>query len=277
MLRKATFALAFVGALGACNTAGVIVGDDNSGVLDAARKDAQLVCSIRDQLPVGDGVRSAAELICALAENLPVAAAADPREVTSACAKTADVDKTADFSRYWRAVCDERMSGDVEAALRAASAGEAYFRTLDPAYAAPKIVLFNGETPSPCSTISAAAYCPASQKVYLDPDHLPAYSADQTVRVFYVVVHELAHHWQDGLEAGIFAYGLSDDHARVFELGADCHVGAAAKFAGASEFQLEAGLRMAIAIGGHPSGSHGSGEMRAEAARRGYDGEPCDG
>lgn len=136
-------------------------------------------------------------------------------------------------------------------------------------YAEPRLVLFEGATPTACGTGQSASgpfYCPADQKVYID---LAFYSLMQKqfgvsgeFAQAYVIAHEIGHHVQNQL-------GISDKvhEARQrgserqgnemsvrLELQADCFAGAWAFHSNRARGILEQGdvesaLKAAAAIG----------------------------
>jgi len=74
------------------------------------------------------------------------------------------------------------------------------------AYEAPKLVIFDGVTQSPCGGASGASgpfYCPADSKAYLDTDFFRALDrqmgAGGDFAAAYVIAHEVAHHVQNQL------------------------------------------------------------------------------
>jgi predicted metalloprotease len=182
-----------------------------------------------------------------------------------------------------------------------------YFRAQGDTYAAPKVVLFSGQTESGCGvadTSSGPFYCPVDSKVYID---LAFY--DQLRRQFgapgdfaqaYVIAHEVGHHVQNLIgvlpEFNRARQTMTQEQANAasvkVELQADCFAGAWAK----AEFErgfIESGdLDEAIHAAGQigddrltggriPSSqyTHGTSAQRMEWFRRGYEtGDParCD-
>jgi predicted metalloprotease len=73
-------------------------------------------------------------------------------------------------------------------------------------YEPPKMVLFSGQTASPCGGASGATgpfYCPADEKAYLDTEFFETLSrtlgAGGDFAAAYVIAHEVAHHVQHEL------------------------------------------------------------------------------
>ena len=71
-------------------------------------------------------------------------------------------------------------------------------------YRAPKLVIFDGTTPTACGTGQAAMgpfYCPGDQMVYIDPtffdDLARRHQAPGDFAQAYVIAHEVAHHVQN--------------------------------------------------------------------------------
>ena len=71
-------------------------------------------------------------------------------------------------------------------------------------YPAPKLVLFNGQTPTACGTGQAAMgpfYCPGDQKVYIDlrfyQEMKSKFNAPGDFAQAYVIAHEVGHHIQN--------------------------------------------------------------------------------
>lgn len=77
---------------------------------------------------------------------------------------------------------------------------------LDREYIAPKLVVFNGITQSPCGGASGATgpfYCPADSQAYLDTSFFNMLSQQMGAKgdfaAAYVIAHEVAHHVQNQL------------------------------------------------------------------------------
>jgi uncharacterized protein len=114
------------------------------------------------------------------------------------------------------------------------------FRAANAQYAAPKLVLFRGATPTACGTGQSAMgpfYCPGDRKVYLDTaffDTMRAkLGAPGDFAQAYVVAHEVGHHVQnqlgitakvDGMRGKISEVQMNALSVRV-ELQADCFSG----------------------------------------------------
>jgi predicted metalloprotease len=182
-----------------------------------------------------------------------------------------------------------------------------YFRGQGQTYAAPRVVLFSGQTESGCGVADASSgpfYCPNDSKVYID---LAFY--DQLRREFgapgdfaqaYVIAHEIGHHVQNLLgvlpEFNQARQNMSQEQANAasikVELQADCFAGAWAK-AEVEKGYLEDGdvneaMNAANQIGDDrltggrvPSTqfTHGTSEQRMRWFRQGYEsGDPsqCD-
>ena len=136
-------------------------------------------------------------------------------------------------------------------------------------YTVPKLVLFNGQTPSACGYASSATgpfYCPSDQKVYLDlgffQELKERFGAGGDFANAYVIAHEVGHHVQQLL-------GTTDKLARAelnsssreanrysvaLELQADFYAGVWAHYEEAMKHIVEAGdleqaLSAASAIG----------------------------
>ncbi len=169
-------------------------------------------------------------------------------------------------------------------------------------YQQPKLVLFNGATPTACGTGQSAMgpfYCPGDSKVYLDLSFFQQMAQElQSPGDFaqaYVIAHEVAHHVQHML-------GVTDQVAQVrqrsttaaanqlsvrVELQADCFAGVWANHSDTQRNTLEAGdiqeaLDAASAIGddrlqqksqGHvvpDSFTHGTSAQRMRWFTRGF-------
>lgn len=137
-------------------------------------------------------------------------------------------------------------------------------------YPAPKLVLFNGQTPTACGTGQSAMgpfYCPADSKVYIDlqfyQELKSRFNAPGDFAQAYVIAHEVGHHIQN-------VVGTSDkvqqarqnapneaeanQYSVRLELQADCYAGVWAHHAGSENRILEAGdveeaMAAAAAIG----------------------------
>lgn len=110
-----------------------------------------------------------------------------PRDLTAA------EEQAADFSASVLATTE-----DVWAQVFPAQVGEPY--------RAPTLVLFSGQTSSPCGGASGATgpfYCPADQKAYLDTQFFATLEQRLGARgdfaAAYVIAHEVAHHVQNEL------------------------------------------------------------------------------
>lgn len=137
-------------------------------------------------------------------------------------------------------------------------------------YPAPKLVLFNGQTPTACGTGQAAMgpfYCPSDSKVYIDlqfyHEMKTRFNAPGDFAQAYVIAHEVGHHIQHLL-------GISDkvqqarqnarneaeanQYSVRLELQADCYAGVWAHHADGTNRILEPGdveeaMTAAAAIG----------------------------
>ncbi|HSV69113.1 MAG TPA: neutral zinc metallopeptidase [Methylibium sp.] len=107
-------------------------------------------------------------------------------------------------------------------------------------YAAPRLVLFRGATPTACGTGQSAMgpfYCPGDQKVYIDLEFFDTLKArlgaPGDFAQAYVVAHEVGHHVQQLLgvsgkvEAARRRVGVAEGNALSvkLELQADCFAG----------------------------------------------------
>ena len=114
------------------------------------------------------------------------------------------------------------------------------FREKGARYEPPTLVIFDGRTTSPCgpaSTGSGPFYCPADEKIYIDPGFYDVMNrrlgAPGDFAQAYVVAHEVAHHVQN--EQGIiprvdrYRRSVSKTEANKatvrLELQADCYSG----------------------------------------------------
>ncbi|WGW05525.1 KPN_02809 family neutral zinc metallopeptidase [Tropicibacter oceani] len=166
-------------------------------------------------------------------------------------------------------------------------------------YQPPVLVLFSGQTSSPCGGASGATgpfYCPADQKAYLDTEFFATLSrqlgAKGDFAAAYVIAHEVAHHVQN--ELGILgevnqrrqAVGQTEANALTvrLELQADCLSGVwASKVKGLLEpGDLKEALNAARKIGDDHLQSragrvpqphtftHGTSDQRESWFARGY-------
>lgn len=187
----------------------------------------------------------------------------------------------------------------------------AYFQGENQRYPAPTMVLFNGQTTSPCGTASGATgpfYCPADKKIYLDMSFFDemdrGLGAKGDFAQAYVIAHEVGHHVQDVLDILPQANQAmrrrgeakgADSVAVRLELQADCFAGLwAAKSTITATLEpgdLEEALGAASAVGDDrlqkraqgyavpDSFTHGSSEQRARwfmIGLRGADITACD-
>ncbi len=178
-------------------------------------------------------------------------------------------------------------------------------------YQPPILVLYEGQTPSPCGQATAQAgpfYCPADQKIYIDPAFYRVMEtqlkAPGDFAQAYVIAHEVAHHVQ--MQLGLLMQvnrrraaldAVEGNRLTVrLELQADCFSGVWARRADAQHQILERGdlqeaLNAAYQVGDDvlmrlsgrrvdPSQfTHGSAEQRARWFRVGYESgqvERCD-
>jgi predicted metalloprotease len=135
-------------------------------------------------------------------------------------------------------------------------------------YPAPKLVLFDGRTPTACGTGQAAAgpfYCPGDQKMYIDldfMDELRRMGASGDFALAYVIAHEVGHHVQTvmGISEQIQRKkrGLSKTDGNALqvqmELQADCLAGVWANHTEQRQAILEKGdinegINAAAAVG----------------------------
>jgi predicted metalloprotease len=84
--------------------------------------------------------------------------------------------------------------------------GEVFQAQVGRPYDPPVLVIFSGQTASPCGNASGATgpfYCPADEKAYLDTEFFATLSRQLGARgdfaAAYVIAHEVAHHVQNEL------------------------------------------------------------------------------
>jgi predicted metalloprotease len=129
-------------------------------------------------------------------------------------------------------------------------------------YFPPKLVLYSGQTSSPCGGASAATgpfYCPGDQKLYLDFAFF-----DQLSREFrapgdfaqaYVIAHEVGHHVQNltGTMDKVQQAGENNRLSVALELQADCYAGVWGFYANQKGIveagDIEEAIRAAAAVG----------------------------
>ncbi|TEA79736.1 KPN_02809 family neutral zinc metallopeptidase [Allopusillimonas ginsengisoli] len=177
-------------------------------------------------------------------------------------------------------------------------------------YQPPKLVLFNGATPTACGMGQSAMgpfYCPGDSKVYLDVSFFQQMAQELDspgdFAQAYVIAHEVAHHVQhllgitDQVEQARRRNGASANELSVrTELQADCFAGVWAQHSNTQrntleDGDIEEGLNAAAAIGDDrlqkqsqgyvvpDSFTHGSSAQRVRWFKRGFEaGEPgqCD-
>jgi hypothetical protein len=207
-----------------------------------------------------------------------------------------------------------------EAALRELTAvvladTEETWNTLLPQYGVqyvdPTLVLFSDVVNSACGSAQSAMgpfYCPADQKVYIDPsfyDELSQrFGAPGDFAQAYVIAHEVGHHVQNLVGTAEKVHTAQQRASQVdanelsvrMELQADCYAGVWAHHASRSRQLLEAGdveegLNAASAIGDDrlqrmaqgrvvpDSFTHGSSKQRVQWFQRGLQSgtlEACD-
>jgi uncharacterized protein len=144
------------------------------------------------------------------------------------------------------------------------------FEALGQQYPAPKLVLFNGQTPTACGSGQAAMgpfYCPGDQKVYIDlafyNEMKTRFHAPGDFAQAYVIAHEVGHHIQNitGISDKVqqarqsaHSEAQSNQYSVRLELQADCYAGVWANRADGADRILEAGdveeaMTAAAAIG----------------------------
>ena len=176
------------------------------------------------------------------------------------------------------------------------------FRQNGEQYREPKLVIFDGRTPTACGTGSAAVgpfYCPGDQKVYIDlafyRDLEQRFRAPGDFAQAYVIAHEIGHHVQNvlGTMDKVNALQSRSRGAQAnqlsvrLELQADFYAGLWAHYASRRGIietgDIEEALRAASAIGDDrlqqqsqgyvvpDSFTHGSSEQRVRWFRRGFE------
>jgi predicted metalloprotease len=137
-------------------------------------------------------------------------------------------------------------------------------------YPAPKLVLFNGQTPTACGSGQAAMgpfYCPGDQKVYIDlsfyNEMKTRFNAPGDFAQAYVIAHEVGHHIQNLMGTSDKVQqarqsarneAQANQYSVRLELQADCYAGIWANHADGENRILEAGdveeaMTAAAAIG----------------------------
>ncbi|MDA7424064.1 KPN_02809 family neutral zinc metallopeptidase [Thalassococcus lentus] len=210
-----------------------------------------------------------------------------PQDQTSAGPLTAEEERAAEFT--------SRVLGTTEQVW-----GQVFPDQLGRPYEPPVLVLFSGQTSSPCGGASGATgpfYCPADEKAYLDTEFFATLSQNLGARgdfaAAYVIAHEVAHHVQN--EVGILGevnrmrQQVSKVEANALtvrlELQADCLSGVWARnVSGLLEpGDLEEALNAARKIGDDHlqrragrfpqphTFTHGTSEQRSRWFARGYE------
>lgn len=144
------------------------------------------------------------------------------------------------------------------------------FKNSGQKYPAPKLVLFDGQTPTACGSGQAAMgpfYCPGDQKVYIDlrfyNEMKTKFNAPGDFAQAYVIAHEVGHHIQNLMGTSDKVQQArqsarneaeSNQYSVRLELQADCYAGVWAHHADGANRILEAGdveeaMRAAAAIG----------------------------
>jgi uncharacterized protein len=183
------------------------------------------------------------------------------------------------------------------------SVWSAIFQAQGSDYRKPRLVLYDGSTPSACGRGSAAMgpfYCPNDERVYLDlsffRDLETRFHAPGRFPEAYVIAHEVGHHVQklmgisDKMDQlrGHVSRGEYNQASVRLELQADCFAGVWANHAGTrariTDDDIEQGLAAASAIGDDrlqkqsqgyvvpESFTHGSSEQRVRWFKRGIEG-----
>jgi predicted metalloprotease len=168
-------------------------------------------------------------------------------------------------------------------------------------YEPTQLVLFSGAVDTGCGRATSAVgpfYCPADRLAYIDFDFFVElrnrFGAPGDFAQAYVIAHEVGHHVQNLLGAGVGQRSSNEDSVRI-ELQADCYAGVWANSVfeegDLEEGDLEEGLAAASAVGDDriqeqagvdvnpETWTHGSSEQRVEWFRTGFEsGDPdsCD-
>lgn len=172
----------------------------------------------------------------------------------------------------------------------------------DLTYVPPKLVLFEGQTNSPCGVASARTgpfYCPGDQKIYLDPGFYvqlrDQFGASGDFAQAYVLAHEVGHHVQQLIgtlpEFNRLRSALPQEEENAYsvriELQADCYAGIWANYVGEQNLldrgDIREALNAAEQIGDDTlqkrtqgfavpkTFSHGTSAQRMEWFSRGYE------
>ena len=164
-------------------------------------------------------------------------------------------------------------------------------------YEPTQLVLFSGAVDTGCGRATSAVgpfYCPPDRLAYIDFDFFRElqnrFGAPGDFAQAYVIAHEVGHHIQNLLGAGVGRQSSNEDSVRI-ELQADCYAGVWANSVfeegDLEEGDLEEGLDAASAVGDDriqeqagvdvnpETWTHGSSEQRVEWFRVGFEsGDP---
>lgn len=169
------------------------------------------------------------------------------------------------------------MTPEVRFALSATTVAERFFAQFNKNHEMPTLVLFRGESTSPCGQIRTAAYCPADLRYYVDIDALAQrWSRFGAAVIAKVLWHEYAHWWQDVEEDKLFLYGKVDNRydREVVELPADCWTGRITRFSNLfTDVEVQNGASLFGTIGSGVNSTHGSNEQRRNSFQSCYDNE----
>lgn len=197
----------------------------------------------------------------------------------------------------------EEQAGDFSASVLATTEdvwAQIFPEQIGRAYVPPVLVLFSGQTASPCGGASGATgpfYCPADSKAYLDTQFFATLAQRLGARgdfaAAYVIAHEVAHHVQNqlGILGQVHQARQSASQAEAnaltvrLELQADCLSGVwAAHVEGLLEpGDIEEALNAARQIGDDTlqrnagripqphTFTHGTSDQRARWFARGYE------